>query len=54
MTVCLSPNGGTIYQRDVPSDRVHVATADGVVTLGRGDAGPWTLMRQTLTGHHVV
>lgn len=53
MTVCLSPNGGTIYQSDAPSDRVHVATAEGVVTLGPGAAGPWTVMRQTLAGHHV-
>ncbi|MBI2911892.1 MAG: glycosyl hydrolase [Chloroflexi bacterium] len=54
MSICLSPNGGTVYTSPSPSNRLQVGTVNGVCTLERqGPSEPWRVTRQRLEGFHV-
>jgi photosystem II stability/assembly factor-like uncharacterized protein len=54
MEACLAPNGPTIYQADGPCTRLHVGTAEGVVTLEREAPGAaWRAARHSLAGKHI-
>jgi photosystem II stability/assembly factor-like uncharacterized protein len=54
MTVCLSPNGGTLHQGDAPPRELLVATLDGVTVLQRETPNAdWRSARRTLEGKHI-
>lgn len=50
MTICLSPNGPMVADGGL-SDRLLVATIDGIVTLEKGPDG-WREEGRSLQGHH--
>jgi photosystem II stability/assembly factor-like uncharacterized protein len=54
MVACVAPNGPTEYRDESPCTRLHVGTADGVVTLTRDGAGSaWKATAHTLPGRHI-
>lgn len=53
MTVCLSPGGRTIHSAHAYSDRLLVATVDGVAVIEPLNADAWQHTRTLLEGHHV-
>ncbi len=54
MDACLAPNGVTRYDGQTPCTRLHVGTADGVVTLERsGPGAAWQVARRSLAGCHI-
>src|SRR5437763_17129286 len=54
MDACIAPNGPTDYRDQSPCTRLHVGTADGVVTLTREAPGQaWNTTAQTLPGGHI-
>src|SRR5215211_7806590 len=54
MTVCLSPNGSTVYSVAAPPRELLVGTVNGIAVLERAapDA-PWQVVRQALEGQHL-
>lgn len=54
MTVCLSPNGSTVYEVASPATELLVGTADGITRLQRTSlTGSWQMTEQALRGLHV-
>lgn len=53
MTVCLSHGGPAIYQAETASNRLLVATAEGIAFLENSAAG-WRETRRALENYHVV
>lgn len=54
MTVVLSNGGPTVYSSESPSTEVLVGTAQGIVTLQRGDHGSeWHVSQRSLTDRHI-
>ena len=55
MTICLSHGGPAMYRAKHPSNRLLVATAEGVVFLERTSPEvPWSETRRALDAYHVV
>jgi photosystem II stability/assembly factor-like uncharacterized protein len=54
MDACVAPNGPTDYRDQSPCTRLHVGTADGVVTLTREAPGAaWQATGHSLPGRHI-
>jgi photosystem II stability/assembly factor-like uncharacterized protein len=54
VTVCISPNGRTMYSEDAPARQLMVATLDGITVLEReGPRADWHVARRTLEGLHI-
>lgn len=52
MTVCLSPNGSTVYEGQNPAEDVLIGTIDGIVRLKR-NGSEWTTAERCLEGLHI-
>jgi photosystem II stability/assembly factor-like uncharacterized protein len=53
MAICLSQNGATTYFSKVPSERLFIATADGVFTVDRKTGKEWSVSGSSLKGCHI-
>src|SRR5437762_2808095 len=54
MTVCLSPNGSTVFAGQAPPEDLLVATVDGVARLQpKGSDGAWSAAGTHLKGLHI-
>jgi photosystem II stability/assembly factor-like uncharacterized protein len=54
MTVCLSPNGSTVYTLDEPPSQVLVGTIRGIAVLEHAALhAPWRVARWMLEGLHI-
>jgi len=54
MTVCLSPNGSTVYESQAPVDDLLVATVDGITRLRpEGASGNWRVVDVQLQSLHI-
>jgi photosystem II stability/assembly factor-like uncharacterized protein len=54
MTVCLSPNGSTVFKGQAPADDLLVGTVDGIWRLRPAeDRGQWQVSDRQLTGLHI-
>lgn len=53
MAVCLSFGGVENYASSSPSDEVLAGTADGVLSLRRGDTREWYVARKSLEGCYI-
>lgn len=55
MTICLSHGGPTAYRSDQPSNRLLIATVEGIATLERDGAGePWQETGRVLSEYHTI
>src|SRR5579883_386666 len=52
MTVCLSPNGSTVYKGQAPAEDILVGTVAGIVRLHR-ENGSWRVAGRHLDGLHI-
>jgi photosystem II stability/assembly factor-like uncharacterized protein len=53
MAICLSQNGTTTYFSKAPSERLFVATADGVFVVDRTKGKEWSVSSSSLKGCHI-
>jgi photosystem II stability/assembly factor-like uncharacterized protein len=53
MAVCLSQNGATIHSAKFPSERLFIATADGVFVAAKTKGREWFVSGSSLKGCHI-
>jgi len=53
MAICLSRNGATTYVSKAPSERIFIATADGVFAVDRKNGKEWSVSARSLEGCHI-